>query len=198
MLPKKYTPALSTEEMLLERGRRTRQAALDDCCSSNDHKLDQTVWNKTLEEVSNGWLLGPYDPSTIPSDAPLSRRFGLEQRQGKVRLIDDFTESGVNSCVSTCESPMLHTTDVARALLTHWFHSCRCSGADSTLVARTFDLSSAYRQVGLSCHGRRFSYIRVFDPHAKTGPWFSRGQCYPSEQLEACIRFCASPERCGG
>ena len=32
-------------------------------------------------------------------------------------------------------------------------------------MARTFDLSSAYRQVGLSLEGRNVAYVRVYDPH---------------------------------
>ena len=32
------------------------------------------------------------------------------------------------------------------------------------MVARTFDLTSAYRQVALSSEGKQFSCIRVFDP----------------------------------
>lgn len=40
---------------------------------------------------------------------------------------------------------------------------------DATLLARTFDLSSAYRQVGLNEAGRRVAFIRVFD--STDGTW---------------------------
>ncbi|CAJ1365896.1 unnamed protein product, partial [Effrenium voratum] len=43
-------------------------------------------------------------------------RFGLKQG-AKVRLIDDFSGSGVNSTVQACESPKPHSTDVVAALL---------------------------------------------------------------------------------
>ena len=160
MLPPKYAPALLTEEVLLEQAARVRGQP---CGSSGDEDLDLTVWQKTLDEVSRGWLIGPMEADQVPHECPLSRRFGLAQKQGKVRLIDDFSESGVNSCV--CESPVLHTTDVACALIALWLDATSGPAKDSELVARTFDLSSAYRQIGLSRNGRRFSHIRVFDPH---------------------------------
>ena len=71
-----------------------------------------------------GWLEGPLDPSTVDVGAPISRRFGLVQREGKVRLIDDYTESGINGCVTISESPVLHAVDVAGAMLKLWFTRC--------------------------------------------------------------------------
>lgn len=94
---------------------------------------------------------------------PISRRFGLQQRR-KIRLIDDYTESGVNTCVTSVESPVLHTIDVACAVLALWFGLCGEQGLNPELVSRTFDLTSAYRQVALSSDGKRFACIRVFNP----------------------------------
>ena len=51
-----------------------------------------------MEEVGKGWLQGPLGPDEAPVDVPISRRFGLQQARGKVRLSDDFTESVVNKC----------------------------------------------------------------------------------------------------
>ena len=67
---------------------------------------------------------------------------------------------------------MLHTTDVACALLALWFGMYGERGCDSCLVARTFDLTSAYRQVALSSEGRRFGCRRVFDLHSKCMRYF--------------------------
>ena len=99
--------------------------------------------------------------------SPISRRFGLRQKKGKVRLIDDFSESGVNKCVTSVESPVLHTIDIACAALTFWFGESYKHGADPTVSVRTYDLASAYRQVALSRSGREFACIRVFDPETK-------------------------------
>ena len=70
---------------------------------------------------------------------------GLLHKKGKVRLIDDYTESGVNTCVTSVKASVLHTIDVACAVLTLWFGTCEELELDSTLVARTFDSTSAYR-----------------------------------------------------
>ena len=49
-----------------------------------------------MDEVSRGELEDPFELSEIPSHCPLSRRFGVQQNQ-KVRCVDDFSWSGVNS-----------------------------------------------------------------------------------------------------
>ena len=36
-------------------------------------ETDKDVWNKTLEEVDRGWLLGPFDPKQIPTHYPLCK-----------------------------------------------------------------------------------------------------------------------------
>ena len=164
MLPCKYVPALTTEKMLRENARLVRKKIMHEPGSSGDAEIDKAVWEKTLEEVSRGWLLGPLEQADIEADAPVSRRFGLVQKRGKVRLIDDYTESGINGCVTVCESPILHTVDIACAMLRFWFESCRTANRDPGLHTRTFDLTSAYRQIGLNKLGRRYSYLRVFDP----------------------------------
>lgn len=118
---------------------------------SGDDNIDAFVWSKTLEEVERGWLLGPLQRCEVPDDQPISRRFGFRQKQGKIRLIDDYTESGANTHVTLVESPvLLHTIDVACAVLSLWFGMCDEGGLDPKLVVRTFDLTSAYRQAALS------------------------------------------------
>ena len=165
MLPGKFIPALSTVEELRANAARIRPKIISEATGSGDSHIDSVVWTKTLEEVEKGWLLGPLQQCEVPDSHPISRRFGLLQKKGKVRLIDDYTESGVNTCVTTVESPVLHTIDVACALLALWFETCEELKLDSTVVARTFDLTSAYRQVALSSEGKQFSCIRVFDPN---------------------------------
>ena len=98
--------------------------------------------------------------------APISKRFGPRQKH-KIRLIDDFSESSVNQTVMVSESPVLHTVDVACAALSFWFGLCSAFGVDPSLVARTFDLSSAYRQVGLNAEGRNVASIRVYNPSSR-------------------------------
>lgn len=166
MLPRKFQPALITEDELRNRSWLVRDTIMEQHGSSGDPQLDEQVWAKTLDEVAQGWLVGPLHDDDVDRTAPISRRFGLQQKQNKVRLIDDYTESGVNSCVGTEESPSLHTIDIACALLTMWFSECNRLGRDSVLTTRTFDLTSAYRQIGLNAGGRDFAHLRVFCPES--------------------------------
>ena len=164
MLPGKLVPALSTVDELSCSSKRIRSKVENDRQGSGDKDVDNQFWEKTMEEVSKGWLIGPLASEEVPDWQPISRRFGLLQKKGKLRLIDDYSESGVNSCVTAVESPLLHTVDIACAVLVLWFHACVAAKASPELLARTFDLKSAYRQVGLSPDGRNFSCLRVFDP----------------------------------
>ena len=98
----------------------------------------------------------------------ISRRFGIRQSSGegsKIRLIDDFSASGVNDTVQVESASKLHTLDVAAALC---LELLRTSGQDVWL-GKTFDLASAYRQLGVAPDSYWVSYIAVFDPNAQ-GP----------------------------
>eukprot|EP00435_Cladocopium_sp_Y103_P007866 s4380_g2.t1 len=175
MLPFKFTPALLSAESLMSQSRMRRSAVERDFRSSGDDEIDDVVWQQTLDECNLGWLEGPFTAEEIPESAPISRRFGLRQQQHKVRLIDDFNESAVNQAVTVYESPTLHTVDIAAAALSCWFSCCSELSCNSSLLVRTFELLSAYRQVALSEHGRAFdtfvSSIRTPDVRAKVLPF---------------------------
>ena len=166
MLPGKFTPALLSDEALALRSSLTRARDENSACSSGDAEIDLGVWSQTQEEVAAGWLDGPISPGDVHPSEPISRRFGIRQGS-KIRPIDDFSASGVNAAAAACEAPMLHTVDVLAALLSEWFQKSSQSGVDSTVVTRTYDLKSAYRQIGLSPQGRKKACISVYDPHTK-------------------------------
>eukprot|EP00435_Cladocopium_sp_Y103_P008649 s2538_g2.t1 len=168
---------------------KVREHVLADVTSSGDLSVDSEVRRKTLEEVGLGWLAeGPLLYDAVPLDTPLSRRFGLVQNKGKVRLIDDYTETGINACVITTESPTLHTVDVACAIFGVWLKRCRDEGISHKLAVRTFDLKSAYRQVGLSAAERDFAFLRVFDPEAGQAAIF-RGTALPFGAIRSVHSF---------
>ena len=162
---------------------------------SGDLEVDTEVWNQTLEEASKGWLRGPIPLEKVPIDAPISRRFGLRQKH-KIRLIDDFSKSSVNGTVSVFESPVLHTEDVACAAIMHWFDCTQSSGSDPTLLALNFDLSSAYRQVGLDETGCNVAFIRVSPRAEMLVRASSVGAPFWSAE-ERCTRSCGLRERSG-
>lgn len=167
MLPFKFTPALLTDDALRVHSALRREQILAEPRGSGDPEVDKAVWDQTLVEKEQGWLRGPIPLENVPSNSPISRRFGLRQKH-KIRLIDDFSESSVNATVSVFESPVLHTVDVACASVMHWFACAKAENMDPSLVARTFDLSSAYRQVGLNPAGRDVAFIRVYNPETKS------------------------------
>ena len=109
-------------------------------------ETDRAVWDKTLEEVEKGWLVGPFDPQQIPSHYPLSRRFGVVQGE-KTRCVDDFSGSHVNACVQVTEAPKPHTVDVLASLLMQAMTAC--PNAEGWCV-RTLDLKDAYRQCAIA------------------------------------------------
>ena len=106
-------------------------------------------------------MRGPFEISSLPSDAIINRRFGLKQ-PNKVRLIDDFSGSLVNSTVQSFESPKPHSTDVIASVVLSLL-SCR----DKNFVGRAYDLKSAYRQLGVRQDSLWASFIVVFNPMKK-------------------------------
>ncbi len=97
--------------------------------------------------------------------------FSCFSQKHKVRLIDDFTQSGVNHFVTAHEEPSLHTVDIADSTITVWMQICSSNRSPSELI-KTFDLSSTYKQIALSEAGRKVAYISVWDPFEKRPRYF--------------------------
>ena len=79
-------------------------------------------------------------------------------------MIDNFAESCVNDAVTVHESPVLHTVDVAAAMAGAYFKFCNAVGRDSSLLTRTYDLSSAYKQIAVHPLSRKYGFIYVYNP----------------------------------
>ena len=161
-----FKPAKLTEGDLAACAASSRHAMFRSTRSSGDQFIDEEVHTKTLAEVESGWLEGPIPFDSLPVDAVVNRRFGIKQSSGesvKVRLIDDFSASGVNSSVQVSSMPKLHTLDVVAAL------SLELSRPPmhEPWMGKTVDLSAAYRQLGISPQSERVSYVSVYNPHLK-------------------------------
>ena len=141
--------------------------------------LVEATWQETIKEVDSGWLVGPFTYSGLCSEVGstclLSRRFGLQQKN-KIRVIDDFTESAVNPAFTYFNKVVLGGVDeilflaklLVKAVLCKG--SIRANSSDGTevtlqahpawkmlakerkmsLVGRTLDLKSAYKQLPVS------------------------------------------------
>lgn len=164
--PNKFRPALTTVKQLETSAAIRNKATLLLARSSGDCELDARVWQETCSEIQRGWLEGPYELSSLEHGAVISHRFGLLQRnRTKLRLIDDFTVSGVNQTVQLDSKPSLHTINTFCAMIQKWFQ-LRASSHVGGLVAKTFDLSAAYRQIPICEEHRKFAYVCVFNPGA--------------------------------
>ena len=167
-----FKPAKLTLQELEGTAKTSRAALLATVRSTGDAEIDETVFQKTLEELECGWLEGPISFSDLPDNAVVSRRFGIRQTSGdtiKIRLIDDFSASGVNDTVQVESAARLHTLDVAAALC---MELLKVSGNQQWL-GKTIDLSSAYRQLGISPESKWVSYIAVFDPKTRRPAFFA-------------------------
>ena len=160
--PAKFQPAVIGVDELCSIAAMERGALSEQFKGCTDSELTRQVWTKTLEEVSSGALVGPIPLGDIAQDTPLSRRFGIQQGS-KVRCIDDYSRSSVNSAVQSCESPKPHTLDVFAGMCIEVMSEAACG---SHWVGRTFDLVGAYRQCAISPSSKRFAHIVVEKPGA--------------------------------
>lgn len=68
-----------------------RKTMLGSSRSTGDSELDRMIFQKTLDEVSEGWLKGPIDIDELQPTAIINRRFRTMQSSPggkKLRLID--------------------------------------------------------------------------------------------------------------
>ena len=160
--PKKFKPASLTESDLSTISTSQRSVLTYKSFEFMDEDTLNAVWNQTLDEVETGELSGPYDVEQVPQEYPLSKRFGIKQ-SSKVRCLDDFTQSSINACAQTCESPKPHTVDILCSMCL----ALKVSNGNSTWEARSFDLKRAYRQCAIHPDHSRYSYIAVAHPQEK-------------------------------
>ena len=159
-----FKPALLTEDELFEQSSESNKAIYQSVHSSGADEVDSVVFQKTLEERDAGWLRGPIPFRELGRGCVLSRRFGLKQ-PNKVRLIDDLSKSHINATVQTPEAPRPRSTDVIASLAL----ALLLDADGRKVLGKTFDLKSAYRQLGIHPNSLACSYIACFDPVSR-GP----------------------------
>eukprot|EP00971_Amphidinium_carterae_P241862 4802303-Amphidinium_carterae.1 len=116
------TAASSTDD-LSKMDPQLRSTVIEATGPSGDFELDAAIATGTDEEVSRGWLRGPLLHSEVCDEFGESwicnRRFAIRQG-GKIRLIDDFTISRVNTGVSHAEKIELQGVDCLLAACRYW------------------------------------------------------------------------------
>ena len=96
-----------------------RDGILQSVASSGDPELDELLYAATMKEVSKGFLVQGISETEILPGATLTRRFGIKQKT-KIRPIDDYKSSFVNSSVTQSETATVHTVDHIAA----WYLVC--------------------------------------------------------------------------
>ena len=153
-----------TVQSLLATAKGLNQAVISRASGRDEDDLVRAAWDETQLEFEKEWIW--LDETNDFSGLSLTHRFVLQQKK-KVRVIDNFKTSGVNSTCGSPEKQKLFgldflTTTLVRAL------SLRKSGGQHGLCEKTFDLSSAYKQFPLHQFDRDFIRIAVPEPGRQT------------------------------
>ena len=163
VLPHKTSPACLSTSDLKSNANRANKALRYMTWSSRDDSLDEKLWERTQTEVQRGWLEGPLNWEDLPEGAAVSRRFPISQSD-KVRPIGDFSQSQVNATVTNYEQATVDGPDVICALAIRLMKQLKANGRSSSLVRRSRDLASAYRQLAISEESYEFAYLSIYNP----------------------------------
>ena len=87
MLPPRFVLAMLSEKMLGQQAKLGRAKFEVRGQGSQDHEIDVSIWEQTLQEVEDGWLVGPLALRDVPMSSPPFR--GVLD---KIRCIDDECE----------------------------------------------------------------------------------------------------------
>eukprot|EP00435_Cladocopium_sp_Y103_P056505 s1613_g19.t1 len=171
LLPPDFQPASLTVRDLEMSAEKSNKAIIHSSKSSGSAQVDLELWNKTLEEVSKGWLEPLDEP---PKDGGrVSRRFAVVQSD-KVRPIDNYSESQVNNGITVVNKCTVDGVDTIAAAICLFMKRLRKRGRRSTLVGRSFDLKSAYRQLAVAESSLKWARLAVYDPNAKQTKCFQQ------------------------
>ena len=172
-----FRPCLSTMRQLEKEAPRRNKLVLSMVRSSGEADMDVAVLDETLLEVSRGWADGPWCLDQLEAGATVSRRFPI--RQGpKIRLIDDYTASGVNDSCAVNTKVDLHAVDTFIGVVKSYFDVMGKAGKSTGIQAKTYDLKSAYRQIPIQESHLKFGYFCIYN-HKKKSPEIYRSLALP-------------------
>ena len=127
-----------------------------------DMEVDKQLWEETCGELACGWAEGPFELEDLEPGATISRRFALFQKS-KTRLIDDFSISGVNDSCEAHNKIDLHMVETFCSLVRCYFEACKAADRDSSILAKTYDLKNAYRQVPIHPAHYKYAYFSLYN-----------------------------------
>ena len=170
-LPSTFQPALLSEDDLLHDCRAANLAILDSTRSSGDLELDSELWNKSREEVAKGWLAKVDDLQVALDNGRISKRFPLRQG-GKVRCIDNYSESQVNDAITITSKVTVDGPDTVAAAAAETIKALNAASKGTKLKARALDLKSAYRQLPIADSSLKYARLSIYNPES------GRAECF--------------------
>ena len=129
---------------------------------------------KPRREVALGYIWR--DSASGVNDVLLAKRFGLMQRGGKLRVIDDCSIGGINGALGVVEKYKVHAIDETAAFLTWMLQFSQQQQSLEGLSGRTYDMKHAYKQYGIAEGGQTAGAF------SSAGPFESYGSLVWSEQ----------------
>ena len=201
VFPLGATPAQQSVEQLKQQAVWGRRSTIGKCSSNGGKEVDAESWRQTLEEVSEGWLSGPSCSEAQVSsllqtdDWICARRFSLQQ-PGKIRLIDDGLDSGLNSAFSSFNKLQLMDMDSVVTLVNITMQLPSVLQGDNqirlklssgkllegtvhsswqsklVLLGRTLDLTSVYKQLAVDPTMGFVRTLVTYDPERQCRAFF--------------------------
>ena len=128
-------------------------------------ELSNACWNKTLDEVTAGWVTDPIElTEDLARTVPLTPRYAISEQHGaqkrEIRLIDDFRASGVNAIVTTDDTNIPENLDVFFAITSF----LRLAAPGCHLKCATLDFSHAYKHIPIQENQKEFATIVIAPP----------------------------------
>ena len=121
--------------------------------------------------------MGPIDWDSLEPSSVVSKRFPLQQ-----------STSSVNAAVGILEQATTDNFDVKSSMLAEFMKQLSLGGKCTKLLARSFDLSAAYRQLCVAPSSYTFSHICVYD-QVSGEPRVFRQVCLPFGSWSAVNAF---------
>ena len=182
-----YRPCVTTLGQLEEDAYKRNQLVLRMTKSAGSPDLDSAVLKETMEEIEKGWADGPWPLEALEQGATISRRFPLQQGD-KIRMIDDYSISGVNDSCTLNSKLDLHVVDTFVATIKAFFQAMTAAGRETLVLAKTYDLKSAYRQVPVLSSHLKFAYFCIYN-HEKKAVEIYRSRTLPFGATHSVFSF---------
>ncbi|CAE7838062.1 URC1 [Symbiodinium sp. CCMP2592] len=167
--PSKVVPPVMHREEVWDIRKKHNHQIWSQCKPSADPKLDRELWEQSLKECAQGWATLETGHTQAPENCVLGRRFPVVQGD-KTRPIDDLSVSSVNSSLGSDEKivvqPSSSTISLALHIQSRCLSSKRKASQPAGMKGRTFDLKTAFKQLGIATEDLPFAKVSVWNPDA--------------------------------